>query len=970
MNKNNVFHFLSAIMLLSLASACGCRYNSYSGDVLNTKEYTLNNGLKVYMSVNKEQPRIQTYIAVKVGGKNDPAETTGLAHYFEHLMFKGTHRFGTSDYEAEKPMLDSIENLFEIYRKTTDDTKRTSIYHQIDSISYEASKIAIPNEYDKLMAVIGAKGTNAWTSTDETVYVEDIPSNQIDSWARIQADRFKNIVIRGFHTELETIYEEKNMSLTKDNRKAYQALNEALFPHHPYGTQTVLGTQEHLKNPSITNVKAYHDQYYVPNNVAICLSGDFDPDEMIATIEKYFGDWKPNMNIPVLKYEQEQPITTPIVKETYGLESEFVYMGWRLPGTKDLKTTAIAEIACDVLNNGQAGLVDIDLNQKQKVISAGIGLNTQPDYSDVIASGRPKSGQTLENVRDLLLEEVKKLQNGDFDEELIKATINNIKLSRSKMLTNNSLRAKQYVDAFINGIDWKDACKDVERLEKVTKKDVISFAKEYLGTENYAIVYKRQGEDTTVIKIAAPKITPIVTNRDKESRFLTSIKNAEVKPIEPVYVDFSKDMSKFKLDSGIEVLYKYNDVNDIFNLEFQFNYGNDNDPSLPIAFNYIEHLGTKDKSAEEIAKQFYSLACEFNIGVGFGTTTIALEGLRENMPEAIQLLEYLLQNAVANDTVLMNIKADIFKNRLNSKSNQSSCFSSLQRYLMLGKDYIKRTTLSNEAITQLTSDSLLAKVRTLINKSHRILYYGPDEENTVKTILTKIHKVGDNLTPIELKFLPYQPTLKSEVYMAQYDAKQLYYFQYSNRGEKFNAANEPVISLYDEYFGSSMNSIVFQEMREARGLAYHASSYLISPQDNKIGDYYYYAFIATQNDKMQTAIEAFADIINNMPTSEAAFAVAKEALLSRLRTERTLGISVLENYISCERRGLSEPLNRIIFETVQNMTLEDVVKAQKEMVKNRTYTYGILGDIKDLDTNFLKTLGPVKTITLEDIFGY
>ena len=193
-----------------------------------------------------------------VGGKNDPAETTGLAHYFEHLMFKGTEKFGTSDYAAEKPMLDEIERLFEVYRKTTDEAERAAIYHRIDSISYEASKIAIPNEYDKLMAAIGANGTNAFTSQDMTVYVEDIPSNQIDNWAKIQADRFRNPVIRGFHTELETIYEEKNMSLTQDGRKIWEAMDAALFPNHPYGTQTVLGTQEHLKNPSITNVRNYH----------------------------------------------------------------------------------------------------------------------------------------------------------------------------------------------------------------------------------------------------------------------------------------------------------------------------------------------------------------------------------------------------------------------------------------------------------------------------------------------------------------------------------------------------------------------------------------------------------------------------------------------------------------------------------------------------------------------------------------
>lgn len=420
--------FLAVCIAAMLAAACsGDKYESVAGDPLGTRIYTLDNGLKVYMSVNRETPRIQTYIAVRVGGKNDPAETTGLAHYFEHLMFKGTPNYGTSDYAAEKPMLDEIEQLFEVYRKTTDEQERAAIYHRIDSISYEASKIAIPNEYDKLMAAIGATGTNAYTSQDMTVYVENIPSNEIENWAKIEADRFRNPVIRGFHTELETIYEEKNMSLTRDARKVWEALDAALFPHHPYGTQTVLGTQEHLKNPSITNVRNYHKTYYVPNNMAICLSGDFDPEQMLSVIKKYFGDMQPNPELPKLQFQPEEPITEPVVREVYGLEAANVLLGWRLPGGST-DPNDVAQIASAILYNGQAGLIDLDITQQQKVLGAYGGYSGQPDYSTFLVGGSPKAGQTLEEVRDLLLAEVAKLRSGDFDEKLIEASINNFKL--------------------------------------------------------------------------------------------------------------------------------------------------------------------------------------------------------------------------------------------------------------------------------------------------------------------------------------------------------------------------------------------------------------------------------------------------------------------------------------------------------------------------------------------------------------
>ena len=306
---NKTVQLLSVAVFAFLLSGCAKRsqfaYETVPGDPMKARIYTLDNGLKVYLSENKETPRIQTYIAVRVGGKNDPAETTGLAHYFEHLMFKGTEQFGTQNYEAEKPMLDQIEALFEVYRTTADEAARKALYQQIDSISYEASKLAIPNEYDKLMSAIGAIGTNAYTGFDQTVYVEDIPSNQVENWAKIQSDRFANNVIRGFHTELETVYEEKNMSLTSDGRKVYEAVLSSLFPDHPYGTQTVLGTQENLKNPSITNIKNYHKTWYVPNNMAICMAGDFDSDEVIRIINDNFGQMQPNPNLPQLPVTNE-----------------------------------------------------------------------------------------------------------------------------------------------------------------------------------------------------------------------------------------------------------------------------------------------------------------------------------------------------------------------------------------------------------------------------------------------------------------------------------------------------------------------------------------------------------------------------------------------------------------------------------------------------------------------------------------
>ena len=956
-----------ASLCIAFVSCSQYRYETVPNDPLGTKIYTLDNGLKIYMSVNKEAPRIQTYIAVKVGGKNDPSETTGLAHYFEHLMFKGSEKFGTADYAAEKPLLDEIESLFETYRVTEDEAERARLYHQIDSISYLASDIFIPNEYDKLMSLIGAEGTNAYTSTDMTVYVEDIPSNQIENWARIEADRFMNPVIRGFHTELETVYEEKNMSLTNDFRKALEAMDGMLFPDHPYGTQTVLGTQEHLKNPSITNIKNYHKTYYVPNNMAICLSGDFNPDEMVCIIEKYFGQMQPNKDLPELKFETKSRIDSVVEKDVYGLEAENIMIGWKYPGA-GTRDAMLAEIASSILYNGSAGLIDLNVNQKQATLGAYGMPYTRPDAGEFILMGNPKAGQTLEEVRDILIAETEKLKNGDFDEALLTGTINNLKLGMMNLLADNSGRADLYVQSFINGTDWKDEVAYIENMSKVTKVDVVEWAGKYLGSDKCAIVYKRQGEDKSVQKVSAPKITPIKSNRDAQSDFLAEIQNTEVTPIEPVFVDYEKDMSRFQ-DKGLDVLYVENKLNDIAYISYGFDAGTETDPALNLAFDYLSYLGTDKMSAEEIAEKMYQLACSFRLRAGGLATGITISGLSENIETAMDIVEELIYNAVADEQILANLKSDMLKSRDDAKLSQSSCFSALQKYVLYGPEYIRKTTLTDEQIKSITSDELLSKIRNLVSHRHEVMYYGPAAKDEVSALIKNHHKVAEDLKPLEKKYPVLRKTDASKVYLAQYDAKQIYYLQYSNRGEKLNLDAEPMLTMYNEYFGGGMNAIVFQEMREARGLAYSANARLYSPS-HKDDSYMYFAFIATQNDKMKTAIQAFDEIINRMPESENAFTVAKEALTTRLRTERTTGMEILQKYTSDRDLDITEPREKKLYETIPSLTLEDVKETQEEWIKNRIYTYGILGDIKDLDTDYLRTLGPIEILDSKDIFGY
>ncbi len=960
--------FAAAAALL-LTSCSKYKYESVKGDPLKARIYTLDNGLKVYMTVNREQPRIQTYIAVRVGAKNDPIETTGLAHYFEHLMFKGTEQFGTRDYAAEKPLLDQIEQLFEIYRETTDPDERKAIYARIDSVSQEASKFAIPNEYDKLMAAIGGTGCNAWTGYDETVYTEDIPSNQVENWARIQSDRFAHNVIRGFHTELETVYEEYNMSLTDDSGKVYQKIASLLFGNHPYGQHSILGFQDHLKNPSITNIKNYYNTYYVPNNMAICLSGDFDPEQTIAIIDKYFSKMKPNPELPEFEAPAREPILSPREAEVYGLESATVWIAWPTEGGAGSRDAEIAYLVRAIMRNGKCGLLDVDIIQQQKVLHATAFDNMLTDRGAFFIGGGPKEGQSLDEVRDLLLAEVEKLRSGAFDEKLLKSAIANCKLQQMQWMDSNESRAMAFVDSFINCTDWADEVSAIERLGRITKEDIVAWAQKNLRPEGYAIVYKREGEDKEQQKIEKPQITPIAANRDYTSDFLNSVQQSEVEPVAPRFLDFKKDMSIAKMNKGLEVLYKQNETNGLFRLIYCWDFGTENDPALALACNYIAYLGTDAHSREELSRAFYDLACDFHIIATPERTYVLISGLGENMEAAMQLAEETMQRAVGSEEILAELKRDRIKSRQDAKLDQQSNFYALRNYVIYGPEWLKATTLTNEQIAKLNSEELLSKLRGLKDIRHDILYYGPMSEKELIATLNKAHEVGENPQSVEKAHYPQLPTPADRVVVAQYDAKQIYYTQYSNLGIPFSADNDAIVQLYNAYFGGGMNAIVFQEMREARALAYSAWAYL--GEGSMAQDPYdYTAFIATQNDKMRSAIEAFDDIIENMPSSEAAFSLAKQQLLANLETQRTIKEDVLWAYLNAREMGVDYDRSKVVYEKLKELTLDDVMAFQQEWVKNRPYVYMILGDQSDIDMEYLKTLGPVQSLTQEEIFGY
>ena len=976
-----VMKHLSFFLLFLFASSSlpAREYETVAGDLTKTRIYTLDNGLKVYLSVNKEKPRIQTYVAVRTGSKNDPAETTGLAHYLEHLMFKGSEQFGTTDAVAEAPLLADIEQRYESYRRLTDPAARKQAYHEIDSVSQLAARYFIPNEYDKLMAAIGAQGTNAFTSNDVTCYTENIPSNEVENWARIQADRFQHMVIRGFHTELEAVYEEYNIYLTDDGDKVWNALGKKLTPTHPYGTQTTIGTQEHLKNPSITNIKNYFHRWYVPNNVAICMAGDFDPDQVIAIIERYFGQWKPAADVSQPVFPVQRPLTAPADTTVIGQQTDQVWVGWLAKKSSDLQCDTL-EVIESMLSNGRAGIFDLNLNQNMRVQTAGAAVERQQDYSYFLLIGQPKPGQTLDEVRSLMLAELDNLKQGRFPDDLLPSVINNQKLSYQQALDNNNWRVRQHLESFISGQPWPQHVDRLNRISHMTKEQIIDFARRFF-TDGRATVFKHQGVDSLQKKIDKPAITPIPTNRDQVSQFVVDIQNTPVEPIQPQFLDFSRDLTVARLqlsssaaNNDLPLIYKHNDDDGLFNLTFRYEFGNEDDNRYDIAAGYLDYVGTDRLSAAEVKQQFYKLACNYSVNVNADNLNITLTGLSENMAAAVQLLEDVLRHARGDKDSYEQYVGLVLKGRADAKLDQRTCFQRLFQYGVFGPHNSDRDLMSADQLHSADPQQLLGLLASLGQYEHSVLYYGPLTQVELAAALAPhtapVGSVAVGSVPVP-QGQPYvmEPTPSNEILLAPYDAKNIYLRMYHNEGRDFTPDEAAVQTVFNEYYGGGMNAVVFQEMREARGLAYNAFAAYMRP-GKKGQKECYITHIITQNDKMMDCINQFHIILDQMPRSEAAFAIAKEAVTKQLASQRTTKFGVISAYLTAKRRGLDYDLNRVIFEQLPAVTLEDIARFEEQQMVRKAYRYILLGDEKELDMPALEKFGPVRRLTLEDIFGY
>ncbi len=944
----------------------GFKYEYVENDPIQARIYVLENGLQVFLSDNDESPKINTQIAVKAGSTYDPAQTTGLAHYLEHMLFKGTSKIASLDWDKEKVLLQKISDLYEKHKNESDPAKKKEIYKEIDKVSGDAAKYVAANELDKMVTSLGATGTNAFTSTERTVYINTIPSNELEKWLQLETERFNELVLRLFHTEIEAVYEEFNMSQDNDFRTEYYASLEEMFKKHPYGTQTTIGTAEHLKNPSLVNIHNYFDKYYVPNNMAIILAGDLDYDNTIKLIHKYFGS-KVRKDIAPNILPKEDPITKHRERTVFGPEREYATMSFRFDGIKSSDRNYV-EMIDMILANGKAGLIDIDLNLNQKVLNASCSPNFEKDYGFHRFTVYPKQGQTLEEGVNLLKSTLEKVKKGEFDDWILDAVIKDLKLNKIKSYENNNSRVSELQDMFIFGISREDELKHIDELAKLKKEDLIKFANEHYK-ENYVVIYKKQGPNPDVVKVDKPEITPVSVNRNEYSAFYKEFMKTESPRLQPQFLDFKSLIKSDNISKNVKLDYIKNTSNDLFNLNYVLDMGSENDKELEVAVNYLEYLGTNKLSPDKFKQELYKNGIEINVSAANDRTYITISGLDDSFEKSLEIFENLMVNVVPDAEAYNEYVLGILKNREEAKNDKGNIlYGALLSNAKGGDKNEFNDLISSEKLKSLDPQMLVNKLKDLFNYKHYAFYYGPRDIKEVATLTAKYHKTGASLKDYPAKTEYPEIETGGKVLFAHFPMVQTNLILVA-KDTKFSKEYLDEASIFGEYFGSGLSSIVFQDIREAKALAYSAySAYSLAVKPEK--NNYTFAFIGTQANKLKDAINAMQELMHNMPRALNQFNGAKDAALKRIESQRITKSSIYWTYKRNLEKGYDYDIRKEIYDNIKKMTIDDLDSFFKSHIAKDNFTFCLMGDKANINLEELSKYGKVIEVDLTKLFGY
>ncbi len=935
---------------------------------LKVETYQLSNGLTVYLNEDHNMPMVYGMVAVKGGSKRDPKDATGIAHYFEHIMFKGTDEIGTIDYEQEKPYLDSIENLYDELGKKTTDEEREAIQKEINRISLKAAEYAIPNEFGKIVNSMGGSGLNAGTGDESIVYYNTVPANQVEKWIELYSHRFINPVYRLFQSELETVYEEKNMSLDDPMEGMLEDFEGSFFKKTPYGQQTVLGSVEHLKNPSLSKMQEYYDNYYVAKNMALVLAGDFDSDHLKPVIEEKFGRLRAGEIPPTLDFREEpfegrEQVKVRMTPIKVGL------LGYRtIP--RNHEDEFKLEVVSNLLTNyASTGLLDQLVNDN-KLMMAIAFANLKTELGGYYIAFVPKIvGQSLQKAEGLVTDQLQRLKNGDFDKQLLEGVKAELKVSYEQNLEDMRWRTYAIMDAFLYDIAWEKYLSAPEEIDKITREDIIATVNKYFG-DNYLAYHSKMGFPKKE-KLDKPPYDPVqAKNSDKQSEYAARMEQIPVIDLEPKFIDFKKDVVISEMEDGIKTFVTKNPINNIFTVRLKFGKGSYNDPVVDLASYIFLYAHPEGQSFTEYKNKLQLLGCDIYAYNDLSSTTISITGLEENLEESLDLINKLLTSYTVDESQLEKLVQESKFNEKFEKKDLSSKNDALAKYALYGKQSEYLTRLTESDIKELSNTDLVEKFKELSGFEYEVHYCGTRTATAFNQVFREHMDIREKLTEspgmIEMKRNPYAEN--TVLFLDDKKAIQSHINIYIEGGVN-DELNRSGLDAFNDYIGGSMAAILFQEIREFRSLAYRVRGrYYPSFYFDRPG--YFAGLLSTQSDKTSEALEVFHDIMTDMPE--------KPDRIEAVRTNLTLSINSTQptfrnrsgSVSTWMEQGYREDPRKTRYKDYENMEFSEILEFYETNLHGKPWLVTVVGDSKRIDMDALSRYGTVKTVSLDEVFRW
>ena len=934
---------------------------------LQVKELKLKNGMTVWLNEDHSQPKVFGAVVVKAGAKDCP--NTGIAHYFEHIMFKGTDRIGTIDYQAEKPWLDSISAQYDLLSQTKDDAERTRIQMHINELSLKAADYMIPNEFNRLISKYGGSRLNAGTGYDMTYYHNSFLPQFIEQWCWLNSERLMNPVFRGFQGELENVYEEKNRAA--DGMGDIQGkIMGAVFKKQPYA-YPIIGSTENLKNPRLSDMSEFYKKYYVASNMGLILCGDITPsDKLTELLEQTFGRVQTGpvpqrgySPMPDIQAGEACEVKLPI--PLLGIEA----LIYKAP--TDFEPDAIAlELANGLLSNGKAGRLDSLMNEHKVMMALATTVGFD-DAAGTVLLVIPKLLGKMKTAEGRALEQVQQVMDGHFSEQQLEALKQEMLINAKQDLETIDKRSVLLIEAFSKGKTWQDILDKMESIQRVTKADVVAAAKKYYGANHITLTKKYGTSDKETLK--QPGYKPISPkNMDAKSNFAKMLEQMPVQQVAVRTVDFERDVTTQQLNAHATLYYKKNPVNDIFSFRLRYLDGKLHTPKLDVLSSYLSQLGTDSLKKQQLEKAWQRIGTTMEVEVGDQTFSLSLTGPDNELKPALQLLAHFLRAAKGDEEALDEAKDADKVNRKGFGKQKDDVLGPAFHRILYGQKSGFLTQLSKKEIKALQSDDLLSLFRELQHYDCELFYCGRRPIEKVATELQQTLPLAQCSRPKADTYRPLQQYAEPTVFF--YDvpkSRQNYVVSYDAVSALSTAEERARFALWDEYFGGGMSSVLFQNVREFRSLAYSTdgkriTTSLVQHPQEPLG---YITATGTQADKTLEALATIDSLLRQMPMKEENLEAARQSALNDIQNDyptfREMGAYVANQRMDGYHTDSHADMARLL----PAVNVQDVVQFhQQHIANNKNRAWIIIGDKKLTDLKALERYGKVVVLKKEDVY--